>query len=331
MILADKIIELRKKSGWSQEELAEKVHVSRQSVSKWEGAQSVPDLEKIILLSQIFGVSTDYLLKDDMEEQDYVPSTDVEMDESVRRVSMEEASAFLNTKEKTTGLVALGVVLCILSPLTLIAMLGASELGKLPFSENVAGGIGIVVLLFMVIIAVAMFVYVGMQTGKYEYLEKDIIETEYGVSGMVKERKKSWEVKYARNNIIGVCLCIFAAIPVVVSSFFDEAGALVLCTVCVTLVCVAIGVYLFITVGIPWESCQKLLQEGDYTVEKKKNRNKWGGLIAAYWLVVVAIFLFVSMTSNNWGFAGVYWPVAGIIFAVLCCIGKTIGQVTKKN
>ena len=63
MILADKIIELRKKNGWSQEELAEKVGVSRQSVSKWEGALSVPDLDKILLMSQIFGVSTDYLLE----------------------------------------------------------------------------------------------------------------------------------------------------------------------------------------------------------------------------------------------------------------------------
>ena len=45
MILADKIIRLRKKNGWSQEELAEKMAVSRQAVSKWEGAQTIPDLE----------------------------------------------------------------------------------------------------------------------------------------------------------------------------------------------------------------------------------------------------------------------------------------------
>lgn len=63
MILADKIIDLRKKNGLSQEELAEKMNVSRQSVSKWEGAQSVPDLNKIIMLSEIFGVTTDYLFK----------------------------------------------------------------------------------------------------------------------------------------------------------------------------------------------------------------------------------------------------------------------------
>ena len=57
MILAEKIMELRKKNGWSQEELAEKIHVSRQSVSKWESSASIPDLSKILLLSQVFGVS----------------------------------------------------------------------------------------------------------------------------------------------------------------------------------------------------------------------------------------------------------------------------------
>lgn len=68
MIFADKLISLRKKAGWSQEELAEQMDVTRQSVSKWEGAQSVPDLDKMIRLSELFGVSTDYLLKDEIEE-----------------------------------------------------------------------------------------------------------------------------------------------------------------------------------------------------------------------------------------------------------------------
>ena len=66
MILADKIIYLRKKCGWSQEELAERMNVSRQSISKWEGAQSVPDLDKILKMCQVFGVSTDYLLKEEI-------------------------------------------------------------------------------------------------------------------------------------------------------------------------------------------------------------------------------------------------------------------------
>lgn len=53
MTLADKIIMLRKRQGWSQEELASRLNVSRQSVSKWEMAQSVPDLNKIVLLSRL--------------------------------------------------------------------------------------------------------------------------------------------------------------------------------------------------------------------------------------------------------------------------------------
>ena len=70
MILADKIINLRKKSGMSQEDLAGKLNVSRQSISKWESAQSIPDLDKIIQLSIIFGVSTDFLLKDEIIQDD---------------------------------------------------------------------------------------------------------------------------------------------------------------------------------------------------------------------------------------------------------------------
>ena len=93
MILADKIIELRKKNGWSQEQLAQKLNVTRQSISKWEGAQSVPDLQKIILLSEIFGVTTDYLIKDEIEEEEFL-NEDVDL--KVRKVTLTEAKEFLN-------------------------------------------------------------------------------------------------------------------------------------------------------------------------------------------------------------------------------------------
>ena len=65
MNLADKIIEERKKNGWSQEELASKLGVSRQAVSKWESSGSIPDLQRILQMSELFGVTTDYLLKED--------------------------------------------------------------------------------------------------------------------------------------------------------------------------------------------------------------------------------------------------------------------------
>ena len=73
MPLADKIMELRKKKGWSQIDLADRLDVSRQSVSKWEMAQAVPELDKIIKMSELFAVTTDYLLKDDAPKPDPEP------------------------------------------------------------------------------------------------------------------------------------------------------------------------------------------------------------------------------------------------------------------
>ena len=78
MKLAEKLFELRKEKGWSQEKLAEQINVSRQSISKWESGQVLPEIEKIIELSKIFQVTTDYLLLDENSEKD---STAVTLEE----------------------------------------------------------------------------------------------------------------------------------------------------------------------------------------------------------------------------------------------------------
>lgn len=68
MSLGEKIYKLRTENGMSQETLAEKLQVSRQSVSKWETDSAMPELSKIVALSEIFGVSTDYMLKENVEK-----------------------------------------------------------------------------------------------------------------------------------------------------------------------------------------------------------------------------------------------------------------------
>ena len=90
MILADKIIRLRKKNGWSQEELATRMNVSRQAVSKWEAASTTPDLEKILELSNLFGVTIDYLLKDEIEDEEYLSDDN----DGVRYIGLEEAKEY---------------------------------------------------------------------------------------------------------------------------------------------------------------------------------------------------------------------------------------------
>ena len=75
MTFSEKISALRKQKGWSQEELAEKLMVTRQAVSKWESAQSMPDLDKLVQLSEALGVSTDYLLKDEQMQSAPAPAS----------------------------------------------------------------------------------------------------------------------------------------------------------------------------------------------------------------------------------------------------------------
>ncbi len=77
MALSEKLYSLRKKSGLSQEQLAEQLHVSRQAISKWESGQSVPESDKLIVISKYFNVSIDYLLKDN-DEQIHIPEKSVE-------------------------------------------------------------------------------------------------------------------------------------------------------------------------------------------------------------------------------------------------------------
>lgn len=181
VILADKIIELRKKNGWSQEQLAQKLNVTRQSISKWEGAQSVPDLQKIILLSEIFGVTTDYLIKDEIEEEEFL-NEDVDL--KVRKVTLTEAKEFLNIKHTSAKLMALGVFLCIISPVCLFILL---SLGDKIIAGNIATAVGLSVLLILVAIATGIFIYCEEKTKKFDYLENELFDTEYGVKGIVSQ------------------------------------------------------------------------------------------------------------------------------------------------
>ena len=121
MIIADKIVSLRKRAGWSQEELAEKLGVTRQSVSKWEGAQSVPDMDKVVSMSRLFGVTTDYLLKDELEEDAPCAAAE-DNDPPLRRVTMGQASAYLALRKAAAPKVAAATALCIVSPVTLLLL-----------------------------------------------------------------------------------------------------------------------------------------------------------------------------------------------------------------
>ena len=331
MILADKIIENRKKNGWSQEELADRLGVSRQSVSKWEGAQAVPDMKKILQMSEVFGVSTDYLLRDDIEEPSLPEAAPVDngLEETVREVSMEEASAFLEHNEKAANMISTGVMMCILSPVILILLAGLAEAEKIAMNETVAEMGGTAILLVIIASAVALFLMAGMRGKRFDYLESIDIDTAYGVSGMARERRSQYAEKHSRLLIVGIMLCIIAAIPLLILSmtrYSNNTDVLPIIGVDAMLVTIAVGVKMIVLTCIRNDGYDKLLEEGDYTRLNKK-AGKYDGI---YWGIVLAVYLGWSFISNRWETTWIVWPVAGVLFVAYREIVKAFVRAANK-
>lgn len=322
MILADKIIRLRKKNGWSQEELAEKMNVSRQAVSKWESAQSIPDLQKILQMANLFGVTTDYLLKDEIEDEEFTDTPDAA---GVKKVSMADANTFLNQRETAAKRIALATFLCILGAAVLITM-GAVAQAIPAIPENLFAGIGMIVLFLLVAVAVGIYITCGLKNAPFEFLEKEPFETEYGVVGMVRERQKKYRDTYVRSNVIGTVLCILSVVPLMAAAF-SGSDLFVLFTVPLLLIIVGIGVVFFIHAGVRWASMQKLLKEGDYAPKGKVGE----AVSSIYWILITAVYLGWSFLTNDWHITWIIWPVAGVLYGAVAIICKLIDDKEKKG
>lgn len=331
MILADKITEERKKNGWSQEDLAERLGVSRQSVSKWESAGSVPDLQKVIQMADLFGVSTDYLLKDEMgqENRDTENAPQSDMDCSLYRVTMEEANGFLNAKRKAAPMLANATALCILSPVLLILLGAFSESRLFSITEGMAAGIGCTVLFILIAVAVFIFITYGIKMEHLEHLEREPFETEYGVTGMVREKSRGFEERYSRGIAGGAVLCIVSVIPIIIAGVMDAPD--VICAECVAglLVLIALGVNIIMRVGMVKDSYDTLLQEGEFSKKEKQAKKKMSAFSGIYWCLATAIYLGWSFWTRQWDFTWLVWPVAGVLFAAVSGIVRIILKVDK--
>ncbi len=289
MIFADKLIQLRKQKGWSQEELAEKMEVTRQSVSKWESAQSVPDIERILQLSDIFDVSLDYLLKNNEDINEQILSAD-DKPEAYKAIDLTEAKSFIEAKKSTAVPVAIGVFLCVISPICLLILGVLSEINPNQISENMACGAGLIVLSAFIAAAVAVFVLSGSKTSR-------------------------------SYNTIGIVLCVLAAIPLFTGIIISEDDDLLM-IICLsaTIFTAAIGVAFLVRVNIVQSAFNILLQEGDYSKDKKKKQPIISAVTVVYWLAATAIYLIWSFLSNSWGLTWIIWVAAGVLYPALISI-----------
>lgn len=331
MIIAQKITEERKKNGWSQEELAEKLNVSRQSVSKWESAQSIPDLEKILQMAEIFGVSTDYLLKDEIENSSNSSTayTSDSNEKKIRKITVEEANEFMDINKAAAKNIGFGVSLLFLSPVTLIVLYGLFKSNIISLPQTYVNTIGIVTLILFFLASLFFFITHGLKLDKFNFMKLEEFETAYGVSGLVEEKKKLYAPVFARKIATGVILLFAGTLPLVIVFLLKLDAYIIHAMIAVLLVISSIAINQFVIAGMINDSYETLLQEGPFSKEHKTALKKMEVVASIYWCAVVAGYLLVSFTTKSWNKTWVIWPVAGVLWGGISTI-FTMGNRTKK-
>ncbi len=322
MNISNRIIKLRKQKGWSQEELAEKLDVSRQSVSKWESGTSVPDLTRILQMSEIFGVTTDYLLKGDGQTLP-VDSTENEInsymeEEKISILCDEQIKSFLSDTAHFAHMIALGVVLCILSPVLLIGLAGCvAEEGQGGLSETAFVIIGMLALMIMVAVAVKIFISSSVYMNRYKYIKNGEFGLSIGQIDDIEKKFSEFESIFGKGISLGVGLCILSPMPLIIAAVMEMSDVIVVLMVPVLLIIIAIGVNKFVKLGLIREGYMQLLKKEEFEPANKAKvelEERVGGI---YWPVVVAIYLAWSFIGDAWARSWLIFPIAGLIFAAL--------------
>lgn len=251
MKFGEKLQKLRKEKGMSQEELAARLHVSRQAVSKWENDQGYPETEKMLMIGNIFSVTMDYLLKDEGGEQPQ---------EQGFYASRECVQGYLQQEKRITLRIAVGTLLCILSGLPVLIY---------PQQEDVMS------IFSMILIALGIAVLVSLSFDKNEYkiLKQEPLYFDHDHLQELKEENDGLQKKFKRLIIAGLLLIFLSCIIAIISEDVlhmekapMDAGYLLL---------ISIAVFLFIYAGCSMDTYELLVNNETYRKKKHGNRYSW--------------------------------------------------------
>ena len=315
MTLSEKIVFLRRQKNWSQEELALQLDVARQSISKWESGQSLPELDKLVRMSELFGVSLDLLVKDSEELSDGAQVTDDRASPdgapSARCVYTDEANEFLAFRRRSSRMIALGVLLCILSPICLLLLTALAGEEAAVISENMAVIWGLIAIFLLVTPAVVLFVVVGMQGEPYACLTQADFVLAHAAEADVRAQKMASRRERTVGYATATALCILSPIPLLYASLVWQKPLPVMLGVICILVLAGLGASLFTLMGVRQSSYDLLLHEGEYQTKKSRREE---AISSAYWLVVTAVYLAVSFAFDSWHISWVIWVAASVLF-----------------
>ncbi len=228
------------------------------------------------------------------------------------------------SQEKLAGWMGLATFFCIISPICFLLFGALGEAGILLASEDMAYGMGAAVLLVLVAIGTAIFIMTGMQLEKYEYMEKEEINLAYGIEGIVEKKKEAFAPTYRKSIALCAVFSIIGVIPMMVAGGLNANDIVMVSCVDVMLFLVGVGASQAVSASTIGDCYDMLLQQGDYTVEKKLSKKRMSPIAIAYWCLTTAIYVGVSLITNEWEYTWIIWPVAGLMYAALYGILKAV-------
>lgn len=248
-----------------------------------------------------------------------------ETGEPVKRVSRGEAEEYISATLKSIRWIGLGVMLCIWSPIALMILGTLDESGMFMFTDAQYVCYGLVPLFVMIGIAVALFIYHGMRLECFEYLKKEPIEIDFSLEKQLRQMDEEERRSFTLKIIVGVMLCIFAVLQLLVIASIDQNGMAGGFSAAALLLIIGVAVCVMVSGSGKRECFKVLLQEGEFT-EKGKKSSKIIDIVAGiYWPIVTVIYLAWSFTTMDWGFTWIVWPIAGALFG---CTAAVVQAVT---
>ncbi len=308
MTFADKLMRLRRQKGWSQEELADKLDVTRQAVSRWEGAQTYPDLPKLLQIGEIFDVSLDYLLKNEIEEAHSVSVVE-EQKESGEKLDGAELDAYLRKSVSAAACGSVATVFFILAPIICIYFLyaGFTVISIPTVIAAVLSG----VIPFICILIASVSLFFGIKSiGKYEkqlgrefYLDE---ETQKSIRISRDARKK------ARITLLSFgVLFLLATVGMAVGAIADEKHQVYYCLFGV-LLSADFAASCFVGNYLLDKPFRVLGEKGKYA--KKSKRVAKAVVSVVYWVIVSLIFCANFLWFDNEDIAIAAIVVGAIIY-----------------
>ncbi len=315
MIISDKILNLRKCAGLTQEELAEQLDVSRQSISKWEGAQSIPDIQKIMAMAKLFGVSTDYLLYDEIEDVSTEPF--VEKSDN-KLVTIEMANEFLADSKIFAKMLSISLILFITAALPI-------SMSDYTIFENTVFSIGLIWLFITVATGVSIVIYYGVfKLSNYKYIETGNFELSFNVDGLIRKQKDDFNKSRVKSLIISISMYITAVLPM---ALFEDSEYEVY-ALAFLFVFVALATFIIVRSEYTVYAYNQLLKDVDEyeSPQAKKLSDLVSGV---YWAVAITVFFVWGFLFDGWERSWVVWPVAGVLYFAVSSVLEYISSSNK--